>query len=58
MKKALAERALKAELDHHLGGEEEASNQRNDYGKKTVLMGGGSLELSIPRDRHGSFAPN
>ena len=57
MKKALAERALKAELEHHLGGEEEAGNQRNGYGKKTVLTDGGSLELAIPRDRQGSFDP-
>ena len=57
LKKALAERALKAELEHHLGGEEEAGNQRNGYGKKTVLTDGGSLELAIPRDRQGSFDP-
>ena len=57
LKKALAERALKAELEHHLGGEEEAGNQRNGYGKKTVLTDSGSLELAIPRDRQGSFDP-
>lgn len=38
MKKALAERVLNAEMDHHLGGEGEAGNGRNGYGHKTVPM--------------------
>lgn len=37
LKKALAERALGAEMDHHLGHEEQAGNSRNGYGRKTVL---------------------
>lgn len=39
LKKALAERALNAEMDHHLEAEaaEGQSNRRNGYGKKTVL---------------------
>jgi putative transposase len=56
LKKALAERALKAELDHHLV-DDESGNTRNGYGKKTVLTDAGALELSIPRDRQGSFDP-
>ena len=36
LKKALAERALDAEIDHHLANGE-AGNSRNGYGKKTVL---------------------
>ena len=36
LKKALAERALNAEMDHHLGHEEQAGNSRNGYGRKTV----------------------
>ena len=56
LKKALADRALKAELDHHLKGDE-SGNSRNGYGKKTVLTDAGTLELSIPRDRQGSFDP-
>src|SRR5271165_2378826 len=56
LKKALADRALKAELDHHLKGDE-SGNSRNGYGKKTVLTDAGALELSIPRDRQGSFDP-
>jgi putative transposase len=57
LKKALAERALNAEMDHHLSGEEEASNGRNGYGRKTVLTETGKLELEIPRDRRATFDP-
>ena len=57
LKKALAERALNAEMDHHLSGELTAGNSRNGYGRKTVLTDSGSLELSIPRDRQSSFDP-
>lgn len=57
LKKALAERALNAEMDHHLPSEEAGGNSRNGYGKKTVLTEDGSLELSIPRDRQSSFDP-
>jgi putative transposase len=38
LKKALTERALNAEMDHHLAG---ADNRRNGYGRKTVLTGNG-----------------
>ena len=56
LKKALAERILNAELDHHLGQEAEqtAGNVRNGSSPKTVLTDTGKLELSIPRDRQGS----
>ena len=57
LKKALAERALNAEMDHHLSGELTAGNSRNGYGRKTVLTDSGSLERSIPRDRQSSFDP-
>ncbi|WP_064697852.1 IS256 family transposase [Rhizobium aegyptiacum] len=57
LKKALAERALNAEMDHHLSGEGTAGNSRNGYGRKTVLTDSGSLELAIPRDRQSSFDP-
>ncbi|MEN7531941.1 IS256 family transposase, partial [Cupriavidus sp. DL-D2] len=62
-KKALIERALGAELGHHLGypaGTErpaETTNQRNGKSAKTVLTEDGPLRLDIPRDRDGSFAP-
>lgn len=36
LKKALAERALNAEMDHHLAGDGGAGNSRNGYGKKRV----------------------
>ena len=35
LKKALAERMLKAELEHHLS-EDETGNVRNGFGRKTV----------------------
>src|ERR687893_90229 len=57
LKKALAERALNAEMDHHLGGEEEAGNSRNGYGRKTVVTDTGRIELEVPRDRQASFDP-
>jgi hypothetical protein len=37
LKKALAERALNAEMDHHLAGEGGAQNSRNGYGRKSVV---------------------
>ena len=54
LKKALAERALNAEMDHHLPGEE-SGNSRNGYGRKTVTTETGRIELSIPRDRQATF---
>src|ERR687894_865620 len=59
LKKALAERALNAELDHHLeGGEPDGrANGRNGYGAKSVLTGTGKLELQVPRDRLATSDP-
>ncbi len=62
-KKALLERALGAELGHHLAQEGDAAgadapaNHRNGSSAKTVLTDDGALPLAIPRDRHGTFAP-
>src|ERR671914_316633 len=42
LKKALAERVLNAEMDHHLAGEE-PGNRRNGYGKKTILTDTGRI---------------
>src|SRR6186997_2076720 len=56
LKKALAERVLNAEMDHHLAGEE-PSNRRNGYGKKTVITDTGQIELKVPRDRQARFDP-
>src|SRR6202789_4340427 len=65
LKKAFAERVLNAEMDHHLSdstqGEvaegEKPANHRNGYSKKTVLTKNEAIELSIPRDRQGTFDP-
>jgi transposase-like protein len=62
-KKALIERALGAELGHHLGYPSgapkapESSNQRNGRSGKTVLTDDGPLRIEVPRDRDGSFEP-
>src|ERR1700677_4442220 len=65
LKKALAERVLNAEMDQHLAESaqdevsqgERGGTHRSGYSKKTVLTENEALELSIPRDRRGSFEP-
>jgi putative transposase len=59
LKKALAERALNAEIDHHLesGEADGRANSRNGYGQKTVLTDTGKIPLEVPRDRLSSFDP-
>jgi putative transposase len=62
-KKALIERAMGAELGHHLGyaagaaKPEALANQRNGKTGKTVLTGEGPVRIEVPRDRNGSFEP-
>ena len=62
-KKAVIERALGAEMTHHLGYPPGASkpdataNHRNGTSAKTVLTDDGALRVEIPRDRAGSFEP-
>ena len=62
-KKALIERALGAELSHHLGyppGSDKpvgSANHRNGVSGKTVLTDDGPLRIEVPRDRAGSFEP-
>jgi transposase-like protein len=62
-KKALIERALGAEMSHHLGyaaGSEKpeaATNHRNGRSGKTVLTDDGPLRIEVPRDREGAFEP-
>jgi len=62
-KKALIERALGAELSHHLGyppgaaKPEDAGNHRNGSSGKTVLTEDGPVRIEVPRDREGSFEP-
>lgn len=59
--KNIFERALKAEMDEHLGyskyGRIETENSRNGVGKKSLITEGGVLELEVPRDRNAEFAP-
>lgn len=61
LKKAVLERALGAELTHHLGTEPVQAvprgNHRNGTTPKTVLTDDGAVQLAIPRDRSGTFAP-
>ena len=57
LKKALAERALGAEMDYHLGSDDQAGNSRNGYGRKTVITDTGKIDIDVPRDRSGSFDP-
>lgn len=63
LKKALIERALGAELTEHLGYEKGdpagrgSGNNRNGVSAKTVLTGDGEIEITVPRDRAGTFEP-
>src|SRR6476660_3666567 len=61
-KKALLEKALGAELTHHLGyppggRAPTAANHRNGTTPKTVLTDEGAVDLEVPRDRAGTFEP-
>ena len=61
--KALLERAMDAELTHHLGYEKSdpagynSGNSRNGTTSKTLKGDFGELEIETPRDRNGSFEP-
>jgi len=62
-KKAIIERALGAELSHHLGyvpggtKPDDTTNHRNGSSGKTVFTADGPLALDVPHDRDGSFEP-
>src|SRR5215467_352006 len=62
-KKKLIERALGAELTHHLGyppgaaKPDDTTNHRNGTSEKTVLTDDGTVGIAVPRDRHGTFEP-
>ena len=62
-KKAFIERALNAEMNHHLGcspGQAKAdgaTNHRNGSSAKTVITDTGSVRIDVPREREGSFEP-
>src|SRR5580704_8494254 len=58
--KSFLEAALEAELENHLrdtSPDEELSNRRNGHGIKQLRTSEGTMELSTPRDRSGSFEP-
>jgi putative transposase len=61
--KRVVERGLEAELTAHLDyvphvrHGTEKQNARNGKGQKTVQTDTGALDLVVPRDRNGSFAP-
>jgi putative transposase len=62
LKKAVLERVLDGELTHHLGYEknkqvDEGTNYRNGKTIKKIITDTEELEIEIPRDRDGSFAP-
>ena len=59
--KGLVERALQAEIKHHLGYDRyehsDSSNSRNGTTKKNLITESGVLEVEVPRDRTGTFEP-
>jgi len=61
--KALVERALEAELTHHLGYEKNdpqgrgSGNSRNGKTRKQLKGDFGQVEIEVPRDREGEFEP-
>jgi putative transposase len=61
--KALVERALSAELTHHLGYEKNqpegrgSGNSRNGKSRKKLKGDFGEVEIEVPRDREGEFEP-
>jgi putative transposase len=60
LKKALLNRLMAAEFDHHLIKDRvsnEGKNPRNGSSRKRVLAGDGHVEVTIPRDREARFDP-
>jgi putative transposase len=61
--KAVLERAMQAEMSHHLGYEKHepkghnSGNSRNGKSKKTLKGEFGTLPIEVPRDRQSSFEP-
>ena len=61
--KAVLERAMQAELTHHLGYDKHdpkgnnSGNSRNGKSKKTLKGDFGSMPLEVPRDRNSTFEP-
>jgi len=56
--KSFLEAALEAELEEHFQeNKEEQINRRNGHGTKLLRTSEGTMELTTPRDRSGSFEP-
>src|SRR5580698_259122 len=61
--KALVERMLAGELNHHLGYEKHevagygTGNSRNGKSRKTLKGEAGEMTIGVPRDRNGTFEP-
>src|SRR5436190_13547965 len=61
--KALVERAMSAELTHHLGYKKNdpqgrsSGNSRNGTSRKKLKGDFGEVEIEVPRDREGEFEP-
>ena len=61
--KALVERAMNAEMSHHLGYEKHSAggrgsgNNRNGKSRKKIQGDFGSVEIEVPRDRNGTYDP-
>ena len=61
MHKNAVEHMLEAELDAHLENVKHepttTGNYRNGHSKKTIKSSFGEAEITVPRDRQGSFEP-
>jgi putative transposase len=61
--KALVERMLSGEMNHHLGYEKHevagygSGNSRNGKSQKTLKSEAGEMTIEVPRDRNGTFEP-
>jgi putative transposase len=61
--KMVLESSLQGEMDAHLGYDKhdpagrDGGNSRNGTRSKTVLTEAGPVEITVPRDRDGSFEP-
>jgi len=61
--KALVERMLSGEMNHHLGYEKHdvaghgSGNSRNGKSQKTLKGEAGEMRIDVPRDRNGTFEP-
>jgi putative transposase len=61
--KTVVETAMNGEIDEHLGYEKHAmegnntGNSRNGHYSKIVKSAAGEVEIQVPRDRNGGYAP-